>query len=73
MEQHTLQIEGMSCGHCVSRVQKALAKVSGVHVDQVSIGSARVTYDPDAVSFRSIREAVEEAGYDLRRGGEGVA
>ena len=73
MENLTLQIDGMSCGHCVSRVQKALTRVEGVHVDQVEIGSARVSYDPAQVSPRRIREAVEEAGFDVRRDGEGVA
>ena len=73
MRQHTLQIDGMSCGHCVSRVQKALTKVAGVHVDQVEVGSARVTYDPAAVPFEDIRLAVEDAGFDLRREGEGLA
>jgi len=73
MEQTALQIDGMSCGHCVARVQKALARVEGVHVDQVEIGSARVTWDPDRVSLQRIREAVEDAGYEVRRGTEGVA
>jgi copper chaperone len=73
MEQTTLQIDGMSCGHCVSRVQKALARVDGVHVDQVEVGSARVTYDPERVSLQRLREAVEDAGYDVQRGTEGVA
>ena len=73
MEQLELQIDGMSCGHCVSRVQKALTRVEGVHVDQVDVGSARVSYEPDRVSPRRIREAVEEAGFDVRRGTEGVA
>jgi copper chaperone len=72
MEQTTLQIEGMSCGHCVSRVQKALSRVEGVHVDQVGIGSARVSYDA-AVSLQQIREAVENAGFEVQRGTEGVA
>lgn len=73
MEQLTLQIDGMSCGHCISRVQKALARVDGIHVDRVEIGEARVTYDPDRVAPQRIREAVEDAGYDVRRGTEGVA
>ncbi len=73
MEQLALQIDGMSCGHCISRVQKALGRVDGVHVDRVDIGTARVTYDPDRVSPQRIREAVEDAGYEVRRGGEGVA
>ncbi len=73
MEQLALQIDGMCCGHCISRVQKALGRVDGVHVDRVDIGTARVTYDPDRVSPQRIREAVEDAGYEVRRGGEGVA
>lgn len=73
MERLTLQIDGMSCGHCISRVQKALARVDGIHVDRVEIGSARVTYEPDRVSPQRIREAVEDAGYDVQRGTEGVA
>jgi len=73
MEQLALQIDGMSCGHCITRVQKALARVDGVHVDRVDIGTARVAYDPDKASPRRIREAVEDAGYEVRRGTEGVA
>lgn len=73
MEQTVLRIDGMSCGHCVSRVQKALSRVEGVHVDQVEIGSARVTYDPERVPLQRIREAVEDAGYEVHRGTEGVA
>lgn len=73
MEQIAIQIDGMTCGHCVSRVQKALARVEGVHVDQVEIGSARVSYEPGQVSPQRIREAVEDAGFDVRRGTEGVA
>lgn len=73
MEQLALKIDGMSCGHCVARVQKALAKVEGVHVDQVEVGSARVSYQPDRVSLQRIREAVEDAGFEVQRGTEGVA
>lgn len=73
MEQTALRIDGMSCGHCVSRVQKAISRLDGVHVDQVEIGSARVSYDPDRVSLQRIREAVEDAGYEVQRGTEGVA
>lgn len=73
MEQIAIQIDGMTCGHCVSRVQKALTRVEGIHVDQVEIGSARVSYEPGQVSPQRIREAVEDAGFDVRRGTEGVA
>ncbi|MFB3132331.1 MAG: cation transporter, partial [Rhodothermales bacterium] len=45
-KQETLQIEGMSCGHCVKAVQGALEAVEGVEVHAVEIGTAQISYDP---------------------------
>jgi copper chaperone len=64
MERATIAIEGMSCGHCVAAVKKALEVLGGVEIEHVSIGSATVIYDPDAVSIEQIREAVRSAGYE---------
>jgi copper chaperone len=58
-------VEGMSCGHCVGAVRKALGSVDGVTVDQVEVGSATVTYDPAKTSLDSIAAAVEDAGYSV--------
>ncbi|HEX7120295.1 MAG TPA: heavy-metal-associated domain-containing protein [Longimicrobiales bacterium] len=66
MERIALTIEGMSCGHCVQAVDRALKGVAGVEVEQVGIGSAVVAYDPAAVKPEAIREAVSEAGYEVR-------
>lgn len=66
MKRLDLKIEGMSCGHCVARVQKALSRLEGVQVDRVEIGSARVAYDESRVSPERIRQAVEGAGYAVR-------
>jgi copper chaperone len=66
MERSTLDIGGMSCGHCVKAVQDALAGVDGVQVEGVEIGTARVAYDPAAVSAERIAAAVEEEGYEVR-------
>ena len=63
MEKLVLSIDGMSCGHCLNSVRHALETVPGAHVDQVSIGSARVTYDPARASTPAITAAVAEAGY----------
>ena len=60
---HELEIEGMSCGHCVAAVSEALTELPGVSVDQVRIGAAQVTYHPDQVSPEQIVLAVEDAGY----------
>ena len=56
-------IEGMSCGHCVGAVRKALAEVDGMIVEEVDVGSATVTYDPERTSVHAVSKAVEMAGY----------
>jgi copper ion binding protein len=63
MNHLTLKIDGMSCGHCVARVEKALSKLDGVHVRRVQIGSAEIDYDPARTPFARIREAIDDAGY----------
>jgi copper chaperone len=58
-----LLIEGMHCGACVQRVTKALRGVEGVRVDSVEVGSAKVGFDPAAVTPEQITAAVERIGY----------
>ena len=58
-----IEIEGMSCGHCVGAVQRALGEVDGVIVEEVTVGSATVTYDPAKTSVDAVSKAVEKAGY----------
>jgi copper chaperone len=67
MVQTILKVEGMSCSHCVNAVTKAvtaLAGVSGVKVD-LEGKTATVEYDENQVSLDSIRDAIEEEGYDV--------
>ena len=58
-----LEIEGMSCSHCVASVTQALRELPGVEVKNVSIGAAQVSYEADKVSPEDIVLAVEDAGY----------
>lgn len=63
MQHLALKIDGMSCGHCVARVEKALSRLDGVHVGRVEVGSAEIDYDPARIPFERIREAIDDAGY----------
>jgi copper chaperone CopZ len=72
MEDLTLQIDGMSCGHCVARVKKALSNLDGVEVRNVEVGSAEMSYDPSRVSPGQVLEAVDAAGYEPRVAGASV-
>ena len=65
MDRVKLTITGMSCGHCVSAVDKALKGVNGVQVEQVAIGSATVSYDPATTSTHKITKAIEDEGYTV--------
>lgn len=63
MKSVKLDVSGMSCGHCVHAVREALGAIPGVHVDEVRIGSASVTFDEGTVTVGAIVDAVGDAGY----------
>jgi len=63
MQNLTLHIEGMSCGHCLNAVNKALAALDGVEIDSVKIGRAEVRFDPSKVDAATIAAAVSDEGY----------
>ncbi|HTY57820.1 MAG TPA: heavy-metal-associated domain-containing protein [Bacteroidota bacterium] len=65
MKNEELKISGMTCNHCVMSLKKELAKVPGVEVKDVRIGSALVAYDESKVSDALLRSAVEEAGFSV--------
>lgn len=65
MDRMTMKIDGMTCGHCVSAVDKALRAVDGVTVENVAIGNATVSFDPSSVSEARIAEAVSDEGYSV--------
>ena len=67
MERVTLKIDGMTCGHCVTQVTKALKEVDGVNVEQVKVGTATVSFDPDSTSAERITQAIEDQGYGVAR------
>ncbi len=61
----TISIEGMSCGHCSARVEKALGTIDGVSaVVDLEAKSAKVTLRRE-VSDADLKKAVEEAGYEV--------
>ena len=58
-----IKIDGMSCAHCSSRVEKALGALSGVKaVVDLEKGMATVEYE-GAISDQQLRETVEELGF----------
>ncbi|HYD54652.1 MAG TPA: heavy-metal-associated domain-containing protein [Gemmatimonadaceae bacterium] len=65
MTKLTVEIGGMSCGHCVAAVSRSLKGIDGVEVEQVQVGSAVLQYDESAVSAARITQAIEDEGYPV--------
>jgi Cu+-exporting ATPase len=62
-----LPIEGMTCASCVSRVEKALAKVPGVERASVNLATESASVSASThVDLATLRGAVEKAGYSVR-------
>ena len=62
-----MTIEGMMCGHCTGRVQKALEALEGVDAVTMSLENKTATVELSAeVSDEALTAAVKEAGYEVK-------
>jgi copper chaperone CopZ len=59
-----MTIGGMSCGHCVARVTRALSALDGLEIENVRIGAADLRFDPARRSVDDIVFALRDAGYE---------
>ncbi len=66
-ETRTLNVEGMSCMHCVNAVQKSVGALAGVSKVDVDLEKKRVDveFDQDQVKMDKIKEAIEDAGFEV--------
>ncbi len=75
--QETLQITGMTCAACATRIEKGLNKMEGVKATvNLALETARVEYDPSMVTTADMIKKVEQLGYkakpqtELKSGGD---
>jgi copper chaperone CopZ len=61
-----IEIDGMSCNHCVMSVRKELEKVKGVTIVDVAIGKAVLAAEMTAGLREEISSAILRAGYQVR-------
>lgn len=66
-----LRVTGMTCGHCQSKVEKALKGTAGVYsaVVDLPLGEAEIDFEDDTASPAQIITAVERAGYGAKLAG----
>ena len=65
MKEVKLNIEGMHCTGCSTRLEKVLNNVDGVESAKVSLEEkkADIKYDEIQVSEKELIEAIEDAGF----------
>ncbi|MET9314563.1 heavy-metal-associated domain-containing protein [Kribbella sp. NPDC003505] len=65
----TYSVTGMTCGHCTSSVTEEISKLVGVQdvkIDLVAGGTSAVHVTSEsALDEAAVRDAVDEAGYEL--------
>ncbi|WP_110933196.1 heavy metal translocating P-type ATPase [Paenibacillus bouchesdurhonensis] len=65
----SLQITGMTCSACASRIEKGLGRLEGVQEANVNFALERatVTYDPQIIDVPKLEETVHKLGYDVAK------
>ena len=64
--QTTINVSGMTCGHCVSAVTMELSLLPTVTEVDVDLESGNVTITSDAaLEPAQLATAIDEAGYEL--------
>ena len=61
----TYPVAGMTCQHCVARVQTALSSVSGVTSVVVSLLPPRATVEGDEVDLAALNAALANTAFSL--------
>lgn len=60
-----MKIDGMTCGHCQARVEKALNAIDGVSAEvDLKKKLAKIELNSTDISDDTLRNAVTEAGYE---------
>jgi copper chaperone len=64
METITYSVPGMHCGHCKDAVERELTAVEGVAAVEADLDTKLVLVRGSGLSDATLREAIEEAGYE---------
>ena len=66
-ETKILNVEGMSCMHCVNSVKNSVASLPGVSKVDVDLAAKKVAveYDSEKIKVETIKDKIEDAGYEV--------
>lgn len=59
----TINVQGMTCGHCAQMVERAARPVAGVSDATVDLEKGQATVSGPGFAVGAVVEAITEAGY----------
>lgn len=67
LKETNLQISGMTCAACATRIEKGLSKLDGVETVNVNLALERsnVKYNPERIDLEDIEKKIKGLGYDV--------
>ncbi|MGP4060431.1 copper chaperone CopZ [Halobacillus sp. H74] len=67
MQQSTLNVQGMSCGHCVNKVEENVGQLEGVESVKVHLSDEKVdvSFDESVVELADIKGLITNSGYEV--------
>lgn len=65
MQIQTIKVNGMSCNHCVKSVEGALNDIGVTGKVDLANGSVQIQYDDVKVNLETIKQTIEEQGYEV--------
>jgi copper chaperone len=65
MQTLTYSVPGISCGHCRTAITAEVSDVAGVSAVDVDLAGKVVTVTGAGVDDAAVRDAIDEAGYDV--------
>lgn len=67
MKTITLNVEGMSCGHCKASVESGLNNLNGVSTASVNLEAKTVTvsFDDNNIAEDALKDTIDDLGFDV--------
>ncbi|ETI67347.1 heavy metal translocating P-type ATPase [Neobacillus vireti] len=67
LKETNLQISGMTCAACATRIEKGLNKLAGVESANVNLAleKSAIKYDPSQINVVDIEKKIRDLGYDV--------
>lgn len=62
-----LKVDGMSCNHCVSTIEKNVGEIAGVSSVTVNLEQKEVVVEFDQeATLAQVKETIEDQGFDVQ-------